>query len=127
MWTVIGSDRCTNHSSTHGGPGKGNRNGLRHGLRARSIKRISNIDELVDDLFLRQSQMAFVLDQSIEQGIEDASVFAGLASLHISNGLRISKALRDKQALAAQQGAKELIEMVNEALDQLALELNLEL
>jgi hypothetical protein len=99
----------------------------RHGLYARPVKPIANLDDLIDDLFLRQTQMAFFLDKTFETGPQDIDYFVTLTTTHITNGLRISRVLRQKQTFDLQQDQNQITEHINAALDLLSLEVELDL
>jgi hypothetical protein len=93
-----------------GGPGDGNRNKYQHGRYARSIKPTGNLDNLLDDLLLRQAQMAHFLDQTVEQVEEDQAGIAQVVkftSAHIANGLRIAKVLRKQQERQQRAGQNQ--------------------
>jgi hypothetical protein len=85
---------------------------------------------LLDDLLLRQTQMASFLDKTVEQveryetGLDQVIEFT---SAHIANGLRISKVLREQQELQQRAGQNQFTEMVNDALDQISLKVELDL
>lgn len=131
LWALPGTNKC--HSHTHKRPGgagapKGTRNRLTHGLRAKSLKPITSIADLLDDLLLRQAQVAYFLDKTIETENEpDINNVVTLASAHIANGLRISRVLRDQQELQQRAGQNEFTTTVYDALDELNQEVELDL
>ena len=102
-WAQRGSDppRCAAHSGRVGAP-PGNRNAQRHGAYSRPVSPITNIDDAVQDLERRLTQLAGYLDDCEDK--EDMLRAMGLYGQMVS---RYGRLLRDKRALTVARSSSK--------------------
>jgi len=93
----------------------------KHGAYEGLTKAFTTIDDLIDDLMAKQARLSVLLDRVMD--VREAMM---LVSLHSQNAARLGKLMLDKKAL--EKDAKDPFEEAfNQALDELAEELGLEL
>ena len=127
-WAVRGTDppRCAPHGGGRWpvGPPKGSQNRLKHGFYIRPVGDLTSLDDIIEDLAIRQARLSAYIDS---QG-EDVSVdeIVQLLRLHGQNASRLERLLRAKRALSG-EAADGLSGAIAQVLDELSAELGVEL
>ena len=120
---IKGTDRCSSHSGRVGAP-KGNRNRRTHGFYARPARPLGTIDDVVEDLMEKQSQLSAYIEGQLVEGEADLEGMAKLLALHGQNASRVGRLLRDQRALSG-DSADGLSEAIGKALDEIGSELGI--
>jgi hypothetical protein len=115
---VRGSDppRCASHSGRTGAPA-GNLNAYKHGGYARPVDEIAGIEDAVEDLQYRLTNLTHFIDQA-----EDKADMMPALALYGQMISRYGRLLRDARALSG-ESADSILELMGKAAEELATEL----
>ena len=143
-WAIRGSDppRCAAHredvrepqpsgrasveASNDGGSKAGHKNRDTHDFYVQPVRDLRDIDDVVEDLLLKQTQLSAFIEEKVAEGEMAVKEMARLLALHGQNAVRIGRLLRDQRALSG-KSADGLLEAIGAALDELSTELGIEL
>jgi hypothetical protein len=132
-WAIAGSDTCAAHRTSpepvegrrHGAPA-GNTNRKTHGFYARPSKALRSIDDLLEDMLEKQSQLSTYIEEQVTTGSSEVEEMAKLFALLGQNASRIGRLLRDQRALSG-ESADSLLNALGVALDEISTELGINL
>lgn len=130
-WAIRDSNPpvCAAHR-LDGGPGVGappnNKNRETHGYYSTPIRELQTIDDIINDLFQRQSQLSGFIEREALQGEVEVNDMAKLLGLLGQNASRIGRLLRDKRALSG-DAVDGLLSAIGAALDEISTELGIKL
>ncbi len=118
-WALRASEppRCASHSGLTGAPA-GNRNAEKHGGYSRPVDEILCIEDAVEDLQFRLTNLTHFVDESEDR----ADMMAALA-LYGQMISRYGRLLRDKRALSG-KSADSILEMIGKTAEELATDLD---
>ena len=119
-WAIRGTDRCAAHSGRCGAP-PGNRNAQKHGWYAQPARPIEGIDDAVEDLQRRLTQVAALMDET-----DDPEFLLDVFKLYAQGTSRYGRLLRDQRALSG-ESADSLLEALSQAVDEIGTELGIDL
>jgi hypothetical protein len=95
-------------------------------FQAQPVKELQTIEDVVEDMLQRQSQLTTLIEAQTLCGTINVSEVAKLLALHGQNGSRIGRLLRDQRALSG-ASTDGLLEAIGRALDELSTELGIKL
>ena len=87
---------------------------------------MQSIDDVIEDLFQRQSQLSGFIETQAVHGEVEINDMAKLLGLLGQNASRIGRLLRDKRALSG-DAADGLLSAIGKALDEISTELGVKL
>jgi plasmid maintenance system antidote protein VapI len=127
-WAVRGTDppRCGAHGGGKRPPGvhKGTQNSLKHGFYSAPVGHLSSLDDIIQDLAIRQARLSAYIDRQGEAISIDEIV--RLLHVHGRNASRLGRLLRQKRAISGEV-ADGLSDAIAQAIDELSAELAVEL